>query len=109
MVGKSKITRLASIPSAWSSLWTTRDHDCLAGFELGTIRVILKIPGFAFVVLVNPNEVTDSSRSPSARVEIRSLPSFDFIFACLVVAESANKECAGLPTKSTGFYGLICG
>ena len=93
IVGKSSITRGASIPRDCSSLWTTSDQDCLAGFEFGTIRLILKMLVLAFAVLVKTAEVSDRSRKPIASVEIRSLPSFRVIFL-------ASSGSSGLQVKN---------
>src|SRR5712692_3425844 len=81
MVLKGRITRPASIPKDCSSLCTTRDHDCLAGLEFGTIKLIEKMVGLAWVGLVKPSDRNDRRTKLRPTVERRSLRNFIFIFS----------------------------
>src|SRR6266705_7062883 len=94
IVLKGKITRCASIPNDCNSLCTTSDHDCLAGFEFGTISQIVKIVELACAGLVYPSDANDRRTKLRATVTSRSLRNFIFIFTGFLESNNADKEYA---------------
>src|SRR5712692_4882147 len=94
-VPKGRTTLPASMPRDERSACTTRDQDCLAGLDDGTINVILKIPGFACADLgIAGNNVRVIRHRASN--ESRSLLFSVFIFTTIRISTTfaPNKEYA---------------